>query len=85
MVPTCVDRVQEAGHGRVAVAAASIATGHWPGIWLVLGLAESVKRCHSHNKAVFRSLKSALYKKRFPVTSNLRYVYGVLNVDKIKN
>jgi hypothetical protein len=29
-------------------------------------------------------LKSALCKKRFPVTSNLRYMYGVLNVDKIK-
>jgi hypothetical protein len=23
--------------------------------------------------------------KRFPVTSNLRYMHGVLNVDKIKN
>jgi len=24
-------------------------------------------------------------KRRFPVTSNLRYMYGVLNVDEIKN
>ena len=24
-------------------------------------------------------------KRRFPVTSNLRYIYGVLNVDEIKN
>jgi hypothetical protein len=24
-------------------------------------------------------------KKRFSITSNLRYMYGVLNVDKIKN
>jgi hypothetical protein len=24
-------------------------------------------------------------KKRFPVTLNLRYMYGVLNVDEIKN
>jgi hypothetical protein len=31
------------------------------------------------------ALKSALCKIRFPVTSNLRYIYGVLNVDKIKN
>jgi hypothetical protein len=30
-------------------------------------------------------LKNALCKKRFSVTSNLRYMYGVLNVDKIKN
>jgi hypothetical protein len=30
-------------------------------------------------------LKSALYKKKFHVTSNLRYMHGVLNVDKIKN
>jgi hypothetical protein len=29
--------------------------------------------------------KSALCKIRFSVTSNLRYIYGVLNVDKIKN
>jgi hypothetical protein len=36
-------------------------------------------------QAVFRSLKCALCKKRFPVTSNMRYMYGILNVDKIKN
>jgi hypothetical protein len=31
-------------------------------------------------------LKSALYKtKRFSITSNLRYIHRVLNVDKIKN
>jgi hypothetical protein len=32
------------------------------------------------------TLKSVLCKKkRFPVTSNLRYMHRVLNVDKIKN
>jgi hypothetical protein len=55
MVATCVDRVQEAGHARVAVAA-SIASCYWLGIWLVLGLAESVKRCHRHNNS--RSCKA---------------------------
>jgi hypothetical protein len=38
-----------------------------------------------HIKLCLDLLKSTLYKKRFPVTSNLRYMYGVLNVDKIKN
>jgi hypothetical protein len=31
------------------------------------------------------TLKSALCKKKFPITSNLRYIYRVLNMDKIKN
>jgi hypothetical protein len=29
--------------------------------------------------------EQGLCKKKFPVTSNLRYMYGVLNVDEIKN
>jgi hypothetical protein len=36
-------------------------------------------------KAVFSSSKKYYAKKRFPVTSNLRYMHGVLNVDEIKN
>jgi hypothetical protein len=37
--------------------------------------------------AVFTSLKKKKYcaNKRFLVTSNLRYMHGVLNVDEIKN
>jgi hypothetical protein len=31
------------------------------------------------------TLKSVLCKKKFSVTSNLQYMYRVLNVDKIKN
>jgi hypothetical protein len=34
---------------------------------------------------VFSSSKNALCKKKFPVTSNLRYMHEVLNVDEIKN
>jgi hypothetical protein len=36
-------------------------------------------------EAVFRSLEKCTMQKRFLVTSNLRYMHGVLNVDKIKN
>jgi hypothetical protein len=36
--------------------------------------------------AVFTSSKKKYgANKRFPVTSNLRYMHGVLNVDEIKN
>jgi hypothetical protein len=35
-------------------------------------------------KAVFTSLKKVLCKQKIPVTSNLRYMHGVLNVDEIK-
>jgi hypothetical protein len=31
------------------------------------------------------SSKKSTIKKRFPITSNLRYMYRVLNVDEIKN
>jgi hypothetical protein len=34
---------------------------------------------------VFSSIKICTIKKRFSITLNLRYMYGVLNVDKIKN
>jgi hypothetical protein len=37
-------------------------------------------------KAVFSSKKKKhCAEKRFPVTSNLRYMHGVLNIDEIKN
>jgi hypothetical protein len=36
-------------------------------------------------KAVFSSLKKYYAEKRFSVTSNLRYMHGVLNIDEIKN
>jgi hypothetical protein len=36
--------------------------------------------------AVFSSIEKCIVeKKRFSVTSNLRYIHGILNVDKIKN
>jgi NADH:ubiquinone oxidoreductase subunit E len=35
-------------------------------------------------RGVFSCLKNAQCKKRFLVTSNLRYIHEVLNVDKIK-
>jgi hypothetical protein len=35
--------------------------------------------------AVFSSKKKYCAKKRFLVTSNLRYMHGVLNIDEIKN
>jgi hypothetical protein len=39
-------------------------------------------------RAVFSSLKKKKYvlcEKRFSITSNLRYMHGILNVDEIKN
>jgi hypothetical protein len=34
---------------------------------------------------VYFHTKKHCAEKRFPVTSNLRYMHGVLNVDEIKN
>jgi hypothetical protein len=38
-----------------------------------------------HTRAVFSSEKKYGAEKKFPATSNLRYMHGVLNVDEIKN
>jgi hypothetical protein len=47
---------------------------------------EMYKYTTKYTLAVFSSIeKCNMKKKRFPVTSNLRYMNGVLNVDKIKN
>jgi hypothetical protein len=50
-----------------------------------LELSEEKYQSHSAIKAVFSSSKIHYAKRKFPVTSNLRYIYGVLNVDEIKN
>jgi hypothetical protein len=50
---------------------------HWSGVGPDLAQKEAL--------AVFRSIEKYTMQKKFPVTSNLRYIYGVLNMDKIKN
>jgi hypothetical protein len=54
-----------------------------------LSSACSTVNCNVYMKflteAVFSYLKKYYVKKRFLITSNLRYMYGVLNVDEIKN
>jgi hypothetical protein len=47
-------------------------------------LARGSRRSEARSVAVY-FLKKILYKQKIPVTSNLRYMYGVLNVDEIKN
>jgi hypothetical protein len=55
---------------------------------LKYNLSFSIKSKQSYflKKTVFSSIeKCTMQKKKFFVTSNLRYMHGVLNVDKIKN
>jgi hypothetical protein len=55
------------------------------GLLCLLGLEQRTADKEQTPRLCLDALKSALCKIRFPVTSNLRYIYGVLNVDKIKN
>jgi hypothetical protein len=41
--------------------------------------------CQVFHGCVYFLKKKYCGNKRFPVTSNLRYMHGVLNVDEIKN
>jgi hypothetical protein len=53
--------------------------------WFSLLVLEAVNELVAILFSAVFSLKKHYAEKRFSVTSNLRYMYGVLNVDEIKN
>jgi hypothetical protein len=66
------------GEGRTGLA---MEKAVWSGAKRGAGNGEDTKTV----KAVFSSTKNVLFQKKFSVTSNLRYMHGVLDVDEIKN
>jgi hypothetical protein len=48
-------------------------------------MGQAMLRLRMMSEPVFSSVEKYTMQKKIPVTSNLRYMHEVLNVDKIKN